>query len=79
MVNSQVVKKWFWILSFIWIVFWVLDILVLVPIYPDGIMNNIKNIFRDSDNLAFSYLLITAPIYLYLIFILVSKIFKKIN
>jgi hypothetical protein len=72
-------KQWYWILTSIWIVFWVLDVLVLVPLYPDGIMSNIKGIFSDQTELAFIYLLITAPIYLYLIFMFISKIVNKIR
>lgn len=72
-------KQWYWILASIWVVFWILDILILVPLYPDGVMNNIKSIFKDSDTLAFSYLIITAPIYVYLVFMLVRKIVNKIR
>jgi len=72
-------KQWYWILTSIWIAFWVLDVLVLVPLYPnETVMSNIKKIFADSNDLAFSYLLTTAPIYLYLILMLISKIVKKI-
>ena len=73
------IKRWYWILTSIWIVFWVLDVLVLVPLYPDGIMANIKGIFTDKTDLVFTYLLTTAPIYLYLIFMFISKIVNKIR
>lgn len=78
MINDQIIKKvkqWYWILSGIWITFWVLDVLVLVPLYPEGgIIYNIKSIFEDKTDLAFTYLLITIPIYLFLIIALVKKI-----
>ena len=73
------VGRWFWILTGIWIVFWVLDVLILVPLYPDeSIIDNIKAIYEDKTDLAFIYLLITAPVYIYLIFLLMKKIAKLI-
>ena len=83
MVNDQTIKKikqWYWILSGIWIAFWVLDILVLVPLYPnESVISNIRAIYEDRTDLAFIYLLVTAPVYLYLIFILIRKIVSKIR
>jgi len=73
------IGQWYWILTSIWAVFWVLDVLVLVPLYPDGIMSNIKGIFSNQTERAFIYFLITAPVYPYLILILISKIIKKIR
>lgn len=69
------IKQWYWVFVLVWIVFWVLDILVLVPFYPNqGLFFNLKELFLNKNNLAFSYLLITAPIYIYLIFKLIKKI-----
>jgi hypothetical protein len=69
------IKQWYWVFVSIWIVFWVLGILFLVPFYPNqGSLYNLKALFLDKNNLAFSCLLITAPIYIYLILKLIKKI-----
>ncbi|KKS99584.1 MAG: hypothetical protein UV76_C0018G0002 [Candidatus Nomurabacteria bacterium GW2011_GWA2_43_15] len=82
MVKDQIIKKikqWFWILTGIWVAFWVLDVLVLVPLYPEGgIAYNIKAIFADEFDLALVYLIITAPVYLYLVSVLIKKIAKAV-
>jgi hypothetical protein len=73
-------KRWYWILTFIWIAFWILDMLVLVPFYPEeGIVYNIRAIFADELDLALSYLIITAPIYLYLLLMLVNKMIRLVS
>lgn len=69
------IKQRYWLIVLTWIVFGVFGTLFLVSFYSNQEpIYNLKALFFDKNNLVFYFLLITAPIYIYLILKLIKKI-----
>jgi hypothetical protein len=64
-------KPWYLILSIVWIVFWILDVFLLVPESP---MESMRLFVTDSVAFSIYWLWITAPISLYLVVIGLIKL-----
>ncbi len=70
------IKRWYFTLSAIWIVFWFLNIFFLIPTDP---LEEIKVFFTDSDAFSIYWLWITAPILFYLIWLGISKAYVALK
>jgi hypothetical protein len=72
------IKKWLIIISIIWSIFWITDILLLVPI-SGTFTQSLIDIFTDKATFSITWLFVTAPIQIYILFIIIKYILNKIN
>lgn len=77
---KNIIKRWYFILSAIWIVGWFLIIFILVPDNPVEEIKLLLSYGTEVSTFAFQlyWLIITAPILLYLLILGLSKLWKYI-
>lgn len=67
--TKQKIARWFYILSAIWVIFWILDLVVFVPLVPNSFTQTLREIFTDPVAFSISWTFVTAPLQLYIIFL----------
>lgn len=75
--NNQI-KRWYFILSAIWAMFWIVDILFLVP-SSNTIVGVLKDVFTDPLMFSISWIIVTIPYQFYLIYLGCTKVWNFVR